>query len=57
MQIDKYIEEHWEETIAAYRIQMEKEAALREKYLTADLPMYEDDLTQQGEEYNEESRI
>jgi len=45
MQIDRYIEESWEETITAYRIQMEKEAALREKYLTADLPMYEDDIT------------
>lgn len=53
MQIDRYIESVWEETIAAYRIQMEKEAALREKYLTADLPMYEDNMEQQGESYGD----
>ena len=51
IQMEDYIENVWEETIAAYRIQMEKEAALREKYLTADLPLYEDDITLQGEEY------
>lgn len=50
-QLENYIEECWEESIIAYRKQMEREAALREKYLIADLPMYEDNLEQQGEEH------
>ena len=53
IQMEDYIENVWEETMAVYRIQMEKEAALREKYLTADLPMYEDDMEQQGESYGD----
>lgn len=53
IQMEDYIENVWEETMAVYRIQMEKEAALREKYLTADLPLYEDDMEQQGESYGE----
>jgi hypothetical protein len=52
MQIDRYVENHWEETIAAYRKQMEKEAALREKYLQEDLPMYEDERGLEREENN-----
>ena len=50
MNLERYIENVWEETIAVYRIQMEKEAALREKYLHDDLPMYEDERGLEREE-------
>jgi len=50
MNLERYIENHWEETIAAYRIQMEREAALREKYLQEDLPRYEDERGLEREE-------
>ena len=52
MNLERYIENHWEETIAAYRKQMECEAALRDKYLQEDLPMYEDEHGLEREENN-----
>ncbi len=51
MQIDEYIEKHWEEINLAYRQQMEREAELYEGYLRLDPPMLYENDSEQEENY------